>query len=428
MQVGFVAAAANTSTGTQDFRDAAMTETPTACIVVVTSSEEIDAGVFVDAIFSFGCATGTTEEWCMGIWAEDGVASGLSRRDSHVNKVVSIRTASGATIDGEAVFNGFLADVGAGAGIQLDWTNAPTAAHIVSVIMFSAVAAEAGTYTTGAAASDTTTVTPGFKSGFILACSAVTSSGSTDTIPASLSLGFCDALLNQWAYAQRIQSAAATTGVSGSVRSDRLISEANTSNNGTELWGSEVTTIDATSFTVTQRTAGGSSDIVGYLALQLDGDMACTVNLIDIPTSTGVQSITYPGVPTEFALMIGTNAEAVDTAYTDNRAGSFFFTGAREGTDGACSGIFAEDGVATTNTGSQFNNNAAAVLMDDDGTELARAGSITYTSVGWDIDWTTAPGTAKKVIAVAFHDAGQPIMRRWGGIPGLNQYTGRRGW
>jgi hypothetical protein len=84
--------------------------------------------------------------------------------------------------------------------------------------------------------------------------------------------------------------------------------------------------------------------------------------------------------------------------------------------------------VATTNTGSQFNNNAAAVLMDDDGTELARAGSIAYTSVGWDIDWTTAPGTAKKVIAVAFHDAGQPIMRRWGGIPGMNNYTGRKGW
>lgn len=24
--------------------------------------------------------------------------------------------------------------------------------------------------------------------------------------------------------------------------------------------------------------------------------------------------------------------------------------------------------------------------------------------------------------------AGQPIMRRWGGVPGMNQYTGRKGW
>jgi hypothetical protein len=61
-------------------------------------------------------------------------------------------------------------------------------------------------------------------------------------------------------------------------------------------------------------------------------------------------------------------------------------------------------------------------------TEVLNVVDTTYSSAGYLFMYLTTNITARFDDFGGGTVIGQPTMRRWGGIPGLNQYTGRRGW
>lgn len=195
MQVKVTRVAANTSTGDQDIRISGLTETPNAVVITWTLAIA-DNTVANDLGFGIGAATATTERWSLCVWADDAAATTASRRDIQNDQLITIRNAAGG-LDAEADFVSFLSDAGSGAGVRINWSNAPAAAYLLTVTLFAANDALAGTYAAGGSNGATTTVTPGFPSDLILGAYNGMQVNNLDVSDARISIGACDGSLSQ---------------------------------------------------------------------------------------------------------------------------------------------------------------------------------------------------------------------------------------
>lgn len=403
--MGVVRAAANTSTGNQDFRDPNMTVTPTAAMFFITRATA--DGVAADhAIIGGGAAKSTTERFAWSIHSEHNLGTTDANKIFMTDQCVCILDSAGSAVDGEADFVSFLADVGAGAGVQINWGNAPAAAHLVTVILIAADNVDCGTYTTGASAGNTTTVTPGFQ--FDALFVAGTGQSSLDTIEANalLSLGLAHydgATITQRVLAVFDRDNAASVGVTQQGRTDRVAMEIG--NTGAEVWGSEITSVTATQFVATQRTGGGGSDVVGYLALDF-GSIGSWVGSVSSPTSTGNQAITTPGFTPQMVITLLGGLEATATAYSDNRAGSFA-VGAFTADDEYCNSISIEDASDPSNTQS-LSDDTAVNMPSDAGAALCTASFVSMDANGWTLNHTAVAGTAKIWFAFALEQDAPP--------------------
>lgn len=405
--MGVVRAAANTSTGNQDFRDPNMSVTPTAAMFFITRATA--DGVAADhAIVGGGAAKSTTERWAWSIHSEHALGTTDANKIFMADQCICLLDSAGTAVDGEADFVSFLADVGAGAGVRINWGNAPASAYLVTVVLFAADNVACGTYTTGAAASNTTTVTPGFELSDLFTVS--TGQGSSlDTIEtnAPLSMGvahYDGATITQRAAAIFDRDNAAVVGVASQGRTDRVALEIG--NTGAEIWGSELTAVTATQFTVTQRTAGGGGDVVGYLALDF-GSVGSWVGDTASPTATGNQAISTPGFPVQGVMMFLSAMEAFATAYTDTRAGSYgisVFTA----NDEYSNTISIEDASDPSNTQS-LSDDTAVNMPGDAGAALCTASFVSMNANGWTLNHTAVAGTAKIWFAFALEQDAPPV-------------------
>jgi len=117
------------------------------------------------------------------------------------------------------------------------------------------------------------------------------------------------------------------------------------------------------------------------------------------PTTTGVQSITGLGFQPEFALMIGSSAEAFDTPYFENAQASGFGIAAFDEAGGVGLGAF-NQATDPSNCGSAAADNVFYIGRDTSATAL-RADWDGFTADGFDLDWTavhTSPVTVSTLV------------------------------
>lgn len=409
-QVGIVRAALNTgSTGTQDFRVAGMTETPNAALFILTNATA-DGTPATDALISFGAADGANQ-WAIIGRDTDGQASTSNRVRSIEDGCICVIDTSNVII-GQAGFSSFLADAGSGAGVQINISNAFETAYLLTIILFSVPGARAGSYTTGAAVNDTTSVSGlSFDPNVLIAaCGGIAIPANSN--PILYSLGLAVSGSGQECIGFRDSNGGAVGLPSFRIFDSRVAAQVDI--NGNVAWSSELTSWDTGGFTVTQRSLGGSGDEVGYLVLDT-GDRAAWCGIVTSPTSTGNQAITSPTFTPQFVMQILANTEATETAYTDNRAGSWG-VGAFTANDEYSNTISVEDAADTTNTQS-LSDDVAVNLPDDDGIAQCVASFGSFDANGWTLNHSSVAATAKKWIGFAIEaeaTAGQPSLRRLG--------------
>lgn len=389
ISTGLCRAAANTSPGSQVFLDPNMTVTPNGARFII-SRAVTDGTAAAHATLGYGAATSTTARWCCGIQVDDAAGTTNANRIFMNDQCICILNTTGSAVEGEADFVQFIPNTGSGAGVEVTWGDAPAGAYFVTVELYAMNAIACGTYVTGASAGATTTVTPGFPSTLILA--ATTGSATLDTlaIHGTMSAGACAGNLSQFMVATIDRNTQAATQVSLQARNDRIVSDISTT--GVENWGSEITSITATTFVATQRIANGGGDLVGYLAMDT-GSIATWVGTFSSPTSTGNQSITAPNFIPQFVGLGLSGAEALATAYNNASAGIFgsgAFTPTAE-----FSTTIADEDAATTSNAQSLSDNVAVNLPDHTGAALCVANFVSMDATGWTLNHTAVSATAK---------------------------------
>jgi len=388
---GLVRAAAITTTGNQTFRDTQLHSTPNAAMFIITSAIT-DNTAAADAVLGIGFATSTSERVAIAQWDDDAVSTTATRRRSIEDGCIVI-IGSGGTILAQADHVQFEADVGAGAGVTINWTVAPPAAYLVTPILFCATNAKVGTYLTPAANNGTVSPSIGFPASVIFTIAA---SGAipASTASAILSFGVGGANLTQRCWANRSLTAVADAELNAQFINNRISARLQTG--GTVLNSTELTAVGATDFTITQRDGAGGTDEVGYLALEFT-DENYWIGDVDTPIVTGLQTISAPTIYPQLVIMALTNTEAANTAYTDGRGavvGISVFTSYAA----YCNVIYGDDGAAVTASKS-LSDDTAINMPNDDGSAQNIAALSQFTTTGYLMNHTAVAGTAKKMWA-----------------------------
>lgn len=411
---GLARAAANTSTGNQTFTDANMAATPNAAMFIMTTGVT-DGAAADEAHLCVGAAVSTTARWAYSAHGQHAVSPSNSVRTLRNDACLVILNAAGSAEDARADFVSF----GAGS-VTVNWSNAPGAAYLVTVILFKVDNAYAGTYQDGSVAIGSTfDVTPGFQTDWMFVMGTSISSLNTITNSGSNrsdSLGVCSAALSQYADSFFAAHAVSTTGSMKRVVSNR-VRESRTITGGIGN-GHEVTAIGATTITITGRDGTGTNRQNAILALDLPASQPAHVGLYTSPTATGNDGETGPNFQPDLVLLLLGLAEAVDTTYSDGRAGTNGL-GAFNATAQFANTSSDQDNVATTNTQSVSNDQAVFVPLHDGATPI-EASFVSMDGSGFTLNWSVAPATAKVFPMSAFQAAAA------GGVPRHAAYYARR--
>lgn len=384
---GIVRAATNTSTGNQTFRDSTLTETPNAAILIITSAVT-DNTAAADANFGIGFARSTSERLAFATFEDDAVATTATRRQSVENGCVLVINSAGTEV-AKADFVQWEADAGSGAGMTINWSNAPEAAFLLTIIFFKATNVKVGTYLTPASNGGTVATTVSFESDVIFTVA------PADSIPNSsatalISIGVGAKNLTQRCWVYRSANSAADTDVSAQYLTNRI--SARLQSGGAVLNATELTAVSSTDFTMTQRSGTGGTDEVGYLAMEFEG-LSLWVGDVNSPTSTGIQNVTT-GFFSQLIMLGLTNTEAAATAYNDNRAGSNGISAINS--DVSYSNVVYSDDLAATTAAKSLSDDIAVRLPNDDGSTQNVATLSQITSTGFDLNHSAVAGTAKK--------------------------------
>jgi len=399
--VGMFQQAVNTIIGTQEFRDPNMTETPNAYILVMGRATANGTPV-PHANVTWGCSDGTTS-FTIGQASEDAQVNSDTLHSS--NNTVMYHRAYGNAVNGIAVHDSFLADVGAGAGIQIDWTTAPDDAFLMAAFMFKLDNVKVGTYANNATVDGETIVTLGWQPTGLLVGTNNTdlvSSGNHST----MSMGFCDGNLNQLGLAH--------IGRDNRAASEQYAQEYSNRVGGyidffiVNDWEIEITSITATTFVSTVRT-NGSGATIGYMAFDT-GNREFVVSPISSPTATGDDVQTWPGHTPQFIMQVLSALTVRDTDKTDGTAGAHAIS-AFTANDEVCYSFADEDAETPTDTQSLVDNQAIN-MPDDAGIAFWEASRKSIdAATGYTLDTPTyAPGTA--VLGFGFSIEAEPSAVR----------------
>lgn len=392
-------AAANTSTGNQDFTTTDLGGlTPKAAIVIMTKAIT-DGTAANDAALSIG-ATDGTRQWVLSTFDENGTADSDTYRHFRDDALVYIMDGTGAA-DGIAVFVSFIAD-----GIRINWTDAPAGAYLVQVELFAGtdLSVYAGTASPNGTLNAATDITaPNFEPDNVF----MASGGSTvNTLTAALyaAVGIAKndgggaVTQHGWfwnsadaAAAENLEAILSTLYSTGQIDS------------GAYLWAGEVDDFDSQGFSVYTRvnnTVG--TDVFGYLALKYNGVVSTWVGTVDSPTATGSDSETGPGFRPQHVLEIATLITAVDTFRTNAQCGSTCFN-SFDADDEFSTSVTAEDAAVTMNTQS-LSDNTAVNLPLDTGATAHIATFTSFDATGYTRNFTTANGTLRKWIGWAISE------------------------
>lgn len=396
LTIGIVRAAANPSTGTQDFTTTALGgETPKGALII--ASRAITDGTAGDhASMCLGAVSGATQRWCCFNHSRNGQANTDETRRSMTDKLIAIPLAGGG-IDGEADFDSWITN-----GIRINWTDAPASAFLITVILFagSDINAYAGTVAPGTTVNGVTDVTaPNFPPDVVfMATPGNTFNDTADNFYFN-GFGWCvrDGSNTQRSIFQSEEHNVAAGTPRAYVSTAYACGQPNNTSSSL-VYGIEVGDFDSQGFSVTLRLASAGSDDVGYLALSVAG-AGVWAGTIDTPTANGNQGYTGPGFSPQFILLGMTQLANVDSGIQAASAGPYGIAAITSGAQYANS-VAIENAATTTNT-QALSNDVAVDLPDDNGTSGIAATLVSLDVTGWTLNYSAVKGTARKFAALA---------------------------
>lgn len=404
-----VACTIDTPPYTQDITTADLSGlTPKAALFIVSGG--ITDGTAADeARLSFGAATGSSNRWALCGFDEHNVATSNTIDAQSTVHCVFVRD-PGVTI-ASADFDSFITN-----GVRIEWDVAPPSAYLLTVVLFAGtdLSAHANNVALGNTIDLTADVTaPGFEPDNLI-CSLSASASQSNNWRVSNNAGFAynDGVggVTQRAHAKYWEDNKSTARCWA--RSTNSGAGLYCSNSGALDYYVEISDFDSNGFSATPRNSGANNNLLCYLALAYNGAVDSWVGTHTTPTSTGNDSETGPGFTPQAVILIENLLEAIDTAYSDNRAGAFGLS-AFDADNEYSTVVAAEDGVATTNTQS-LSDDRAIVLTDDDGTLDIEATFVSFDANGWTVNYSNAPATAKLFFALAIEgEAAPPAGNPW---------------
>lgn len=400
VQVRVARAAANTSTGNQTISTSDLNgETPQAALLIIGRAVT-DGTVYDGNAYAYGITDGTNEYYVARM-DRDNVGTSATHKFSDNSALLGLpdwtTSTYGFSLECKASFVSFQAN-----GITINWSNAPSAAHPITVVFFAGFDdVHCDDITIAELENNSVSTTdPGFEPDMLIGIGDRASGYEPGgTSHGDVSIGFaCNKSPIEQAYCYDFSQNNQSTSVClGQIGSQYI---------GMHGWTYplaryEITSFDANGFTVTTRERDALSDDVhlNYLAFKLPAgskvDLWC--GDIDIPTSTGVQSYSDPGFYPQCVIQLCT----MHTSF-----GSYDANGAV-----GCIGVmtenaqtvlsrFSDNGQSTTDTKSYGNDDRSVHVIDQSGTQID--GDLdSFNSDGWNIDYSTVDGTTRKGIALA---------------------------
>ena len=396
VRIAVTRVAAPTSTGTQDITISGF-GTCKAAFFILTWGVTDDT-VAAHAQWAFG-ATDGTRQWANSSQSTDGVGFTINHTRGLTDKCIFIHNTTGG-IDGEAGFSAFITD-----GIRIDWTDAPAAAELLTVVLFGGddLSVRADVINLGAVTTAQTYGDMGFEADLLI-CSGPNQ--LMDDVMVQVCHGFLGFVKNDGAggitqrcmawYEQNFLTDATPNSI---MMEDKFGAEITAAGVQHEYTASN---FGAAGFDFTSN-ASAVSDRFGFLALGLPADVDCWVGTHNSPTGTGDNSSTAPGFTPQF-VMLGLNANAaVDTQESDADAGVLGVS-TFDDTRAYCNAIALQDAAATTNTASQSDDKAIN-LMDDAQNEDWLGTFSSFGATGWTINFSATDATARKWIGFAVEEA-----------------------
>jgi len=379
--------ACNTSTGDQDITITGF-GTPKAALFIASSPIADDTPT-ANAVTSVGSTDGTTQAVASG-YSEDALAASNARRRGTTDEVVLILDPAAENVDGEANFKEWITD-----GVRITWGNAPSVAHILTVVLFggSDLSAKSGNFT---ATSDpaTTDVDCGFTPDLAFFYGNGTSLDDSDSASYPVNLGFAS---NATPIVNRAASTAvadATTSgvVSRAYYEDKCVANLSPANQTLHrsLYVSDFLSGVTDGFEITHNVEAPSNLVSAFLALSFGGKAAFSVGTMDTPTSTGNHAQEDPEFQPQFVMMLIGFRTNTGVAI----GGGFGFSIFTESAESSVA-VASENAVGTMND--QSLTDAVAVnLPEQDGTVGYEAAFVSMDASGWTLNFTAVPGTSHK--------------------------------
>ncbi|MCB0072106.1 MAG: hypothetical protein KDE20_11635 [Caldilineaceae bacterium] len=356
--------------------------TPNALLMWITRATT-DGTAADHAVISVGAWDANGNQWSVSGTAEDNVGTTDVTRRSAVDSVLYLPNPGETTSDATPTVD----SVGAGS-VTLNWSDGCDGAYLLHILALEVANAYAGTILLASSVAGTAATTdPGFEPTLIIGSHINGTGTSNSANNLRTSIGWAVNGGGQCAAGIEWDDGAGTATGNAAVSSNRMIIK---SSGGGVQWGGEVTSFDATGFTVTTRD-GTSGNRMFYLALDL-GDRSAWAGVIDTPTSTGSQSYTSPAFTAGVVLVAPSMAEAVATGYTDAHAGVYGIV-AYDG-NATYSNVITNDMGAGTSDTKSYADNSISVIQDD-GT-AGFDGTLTALSTGFAIDYTATLAAARK--------------------------------
>jgi len=312
---------------------------------------------------------------------------------------VQLLNGSGVIV-AEAAFSAWITD-----GVRINWTTATTGRYLTVVLFYGTdLSARVDTVALSTQDTDVTYSSMGFKfDGMICGTNGTTFSDASGVTLIANSFGLVSRASND-AITQRALGIFEDNAVADGQVAGKLLTDACATQQvaASETWKAQVSAPTSSGFTITSRTGASSSDVVGFLAFSLGGKGLIWLGTVTTPTVTGNASVTSPGFSLQnhgCVLQILTAYTVEDTRKTDGEAGVVGFSAFTSDVEYS-QATAAEDASATTDTQS-LSDDVAVNMPAHDGAALVVASRTSMDATGWTLNYTTAPATARKFLAMA---------------------------
>ena len=363
-----------TGTSTFDLLIPSETRTPTGCIVLSSYAESLDTA-WDDMGFSFGLTDFTTVGHIAANDAHDEQITTNSRHWHQEVDIIQISTPGGATIIRTATVAAIPG------GIRLTPGESGTSYRVMATIIFGSACKAFSSRMTDLAIDEafdfphTFATEPG--AGFYGYTQRDENGGNT----ARFNMGFhaYDGTIEQGCASWSYDNGETTVNNRARTFNDRCISSLNES--GDERRALEITAIDTTNITYTQRTVANDEKYIGLL-VECD-DVSTSVQFIDSAPTSGDWNFTDLTFEPQFVAFILNNTETVDVMEGDLDAGVGAFATMDAAARAYSQNWAVEDFGSLPATNTQSRLDTKCVLRGDEGSVGYTFHSPVFNSTGW---------------------------------------------
>lgn len=371
--------------------------TPVAAIFLTSNASANDT-LTTQAIFGAGFTDGTAERAWTG-QSSNALSTSNTDRGIVTNRCIYAFQGGGTTTDYDATFVSFSANT-----VRVNFTTVNATAKYVTCILIGGsdvTAVDVGSIALGTGTSAIDVTAPGFEPTLIFTGQVMLAGVDTTQEQHGQNLGLAHNSGNQMGLSFLDENGETTTVVNESTRTTDIGGQVF---GGSQTYFVTVSDYDSSGFSVTPSSNAGSDDMF-YLAIKLDSSINVKVFSEDGPTATGDKSHTPTTFTPDFVYLLTGGNEAIDTV--PSSGATTFGVSVFDADNQFSTTISSEDGVGTSDCKSRSSSKYISDM--EDGSTTLHVGTFTaFTSTGWDANYTTVPGTAKKWLGVAIGPGAAP--------------------